>query len=272
MVENFERYFKKKDGSNTAYFAYQEAKRKLMSCEEELENMHEQLKSLENNTDLLQIKLQALHKDYSKSGGVSLAEWKEISANLTKEEAKREEINRWLKEIANHYLPFIIVKKQMQDLLARLEREQDVKSHKAISVALQEEDIQKSLSNFLNDKGIAASTSEEIVQFLRTLFIGSEEQNVLFDLSNSQINRLIAQIYEKIDFEQQLIIKSNKTLATSLKITKRLREQLSASSIDGYEEYSEQKEKIEKRFVGLEVAHRKVDSRYYCKRCRENTT
>ena len=95
MVENFERYFKKKDGSNTAYFAYQEAKRKLMSCEEELENMHEQLKSLENNTDLLQIKLQALHKDYSKSGGVSLAEWKEISANLTKEEAKREEINRW---------------------------------------------------------------------------------------------------------------------------------------------------------------------------------
>ena len=258
MVENFERYFKKKDGSNTAYFAYQEAKRKLMSCEEELENMHEQLKSLENNTDLLQIKLQALHKDYSKSGGVSLAEWKEISANLTKEEAKREEINRWLKEIANHYLPFIIVKKQMQDLLARLEREQDVKSHKAISVALQEEDIQKSLSNFLNDKGIAASTSEEIVQFLRTLFIGSEEQNVLFDLSNSQINRLIAQIYEKIDFEQQLIIKSNKTLATSLKITKRLREQLSASSIDGYEEYSEQKEKIEKDLLDLKLRIEKL--------------
>ena len=229
-----------------------------MSCEEELENMHEQLKSLENNTDLLQIKLQALHKDYSKSGGVSLAEWKEISANLTKEEAKREEINRWLKEIANHYLPFIIVKKQMQDLLARLEREQDVKSHKAISVALQEEDIQKSLSNFLNDKGIAASTSEEIVQFLRTLFIGSEEQNVLFDLSNSQINRLIAQIYEKIDFEQQLIIKSNKTLATSLKITKRLREQLSASSIDGYEEYSEQKEKIEKDLLDLKLRIEKL--------------
>ena len=146
----------------------------------------------------------------------------------------------------------------MQDLLARLEREQDVKSHKAISVALQEEDIQKSLSNFLNDKGIAASTSEEIVQFLRTLFIGSEEQNVLFDLSNSQINRLIAQIYEKIDFEQQLIIKSNKTLATSLKITKRLREQLSASSIDGYEEYSEQKEKIEKDLLDLKLRIEKL--------------
>ena len=258
MVENFERYFKKKDGSNTVYFVYQKAKKKLMSCEEELENMREQLKSLENDTDLLQIKLQALHKDYSKSGGVSLAEWKEISANLTKEEAKREEINRWLKEIANHYLPFIIIKKQMKDLLARLEHEQDIKNHKAIAEALQEEDIQKSLSNFLNDKGIAEFTSEEIVQFLCTLFVESEEQNVLFDLSNSQINRLIAQIYEKIDFEQQLIIKSNKTLATSLKMTKRLREQLSASSIDGYEEYSEQKEKIEKELLDLKLRTEKL--------------
>lgn len=258
MVENFERYFKKKDGSNTVYFVYQKAKKKLMSCEEELENMREQLKSLENDTDLLQIKLQALHKDYSKSGGVSLAEWKEISANLTKEEAKREEINRWLKEIANHYLPFIIIKKQMKDLLARLEHEQDIKNHKAIAEALQEEDIQKSLSNFLNDKGIAEFTSEEIVQFLCTLFVESEEQNVLFDLSNSQINRLIAQIYEKIDFEQQLIIKSNKTLTASLKMTKRLREQLSASSIDGYEEYSEQKEKIEKELLDLKLRTEKL--------------
>ena len=108
--------FKKKDGSNTAYFAYQEAKRKLMSCEEELENMHEQLKSLENNTDLLQIKLQALHKDYSKSGGVSLAEWKEISANLTKEEAKREEIN----VLHNHHLTVFFLKFSRTEHLVRV--------------------------------------------------------------------------------------------------------------------------------------------------------
>lgn len=265
MVENFERYFKKKDGSNTAYFMYQETKQKLLLCEEELERMYEHLNNLENDTDLLQIKLQALHKEYSKSGGVSLSEWKEISANLTKEEAKREEINRWLKEIANHYLPFIIVKKQMQDLLARLEYEQDVKSRKAISEVLQENNIQKSLLNFLNEKGIAESSSEEIVQFLRTLFIGSEEQNVLFDLSNSQINRLIAQIYDKLDFEQQLIVKSNKALSASLKITKKLREQLSASSIDGYEEYSERKDTIEKALSNLKLRTEKLAQDIYVK-------
>ena len=258
MVENFERYFKKKDGSNTTYFAYQEAKKKLSSCEDDIERMHEQLKTLENDIDLLQIKLQALYKEYSKSGGVSLADWKEINANLTKEEAKREEINKWLKETANHYLPFLIVKKQMQDLLARLEHEQEAKNRMAICEALQEENIQKALLNFLNEKGIAESSSEEIVQFLRTIFAGGEEQKVLFDLSNSQINRLIAQIYEKLDFEQQLIIKASRALELSLKNTKKLREQLSVSSIDGYEEYSEQKEKIEKALMGFKLKTEKL--------------
>lgn len=258
MVENFERYFKKKDGSNTTYFAYQEAKKKLSSCEDDIERMHEQLKTLENDIDLLQIKLQALYKEYSKSGGVSLADWKEINANLTKEEAKREEINKWLKETANHYLPFLIVKKQMQDLLARLEHEQEAKNRRAICEALQEENIQKALLNFLNEKGIAESSSEEIVQFLRTIFVGNEEQKVLFDLSNSQINRLIGQIYEKLDFEQQLIIKASRALELSLKNTKKLREQLSASSIDGYEEYSEQKEKIEKALMDFKLKTEKL--------------
>lgn len=258
MVENFERYFKKKDGSHTAYFAYQEAKKKLSSCEEDIERMHEQLRTLENDIDLLQIKLQALYKEYSKSGGVSLADWKEINANLTKEEAKREEINKWLKEIANHYLPFLIVKKQMRDLLARLEHEQEAKNQRAICEALQEDNIQKALLNFLNEKGITESSSEEIVQFLRTLFVESEEQNVLFDLSNSQINRLIAQIYEKLDFEQQLITKANRALAISLKNTKKLRDQLSASSIDGYEEYFEQKEKIEKALMDFKLKTEKL--------------
>lgn len=258
MVENFERYFKKKDGSNTTYFAYQEAKKKLSSCEDDIERMHEQLKTLENDIDLLQIKLQALYKEYSKSGGVSLADWKEINANLTKEEAKREEINKWLKETANHYLPFLIVKKQMQDLLARLEHELEAKNRRAICEALQEENIQKALLNFLNEKGIAESSSEEIVQFLRTIFVGNEEQKVLFDLSNSQINRLIGQIYEKLDFEQQLIIKASRALELSLKNTKKLREQLSASSIDGYEEYSEQKEKIEKALMDFKLKTEKL--------------
>lgn len=258
MVENFDRYFKKKDGGNTAYFTYQEAKKNLGVCEEECKSMRDYLKDLENETDLLQIKLQALHKEYSKSGGVSLSEWKEINANLTKEEAKREEINRWLKEIANHYLPFIIAKKQMKKLLVELEEEQEIKNQKAILEALQGENIQKSLFEFLDQKGISQSSSKDIVEYLSQLFATDTEHKILYDLTNTQMNKLIAQIYEKIEFEQQLIAKSVRTLSASLRNTKKLREQLAASSIDGYEDYAEQKEVIEKRLLELKLQTEKL--------------
>ena len=258
MVENFDRYFKKKDGGNTAYFTYQEVRKKLGVCEEEYKSMRDNLKNLENETDLLQIKLQALHKEYSKSGGVSLSEWKEINANLMKEEAKREEINRWLKEVANHYLPFLIAKKQMKELLVELEEEQEIKNQKAISEALQGENIQKSLFDFLNKKGISQSSSKDIVKYLSQLFAIDTEHKNLHDLTNTQMNKLIAQIYEKIEFEQQLIAKSVRTLSASLRNTKKLREQLAASSIDGYEDYSEQKETIEKRVLELKLQTEKL--------------
>ena len=59
--------------------------------------------------------------NYSKDGGISLAEWKEINTAITKEENTRDNINRWLKEVANHYIPFIIIEKQLRVLLSELQ-------------------------------------------------------------------------------------------------------------------------------------------------------
>lgn len=258
MVENFERYFKKREGNNTAYFAYQEAKKKLMICEESLKDMQIKLKDIENEIDLSQIQLQVLHKDYSKSGGVSLSEWKEINANLTKEESKREELNRWLKETANHYIPFLIVRRQMKDLLSALEQEQEVKNQKAISDALQDESTQKLLQEYLNQKGIKSSSAEDIIQYLCNLFTDNNELKIIYDFSNSQINKLIAQIYEKIEFDHALIARTIRSLSSSLRTTKQLREKLASSSIDGYEEYSVQKDIIEKKLLDLKLQAEKL--------------
>lgn len=258
MVENFERYFKKKENGNSAYFAYTDAKKKLLQCEDELKQMKTKLIDLDNEIDLAQIKLQALYKDYAKAGGVSLSEWKEINTNLAKEESKREEINRWLKEIANHYLPFLIVKKQMKALLIDLEQEQEIKNQKAIAEALRGEEIQKDFLAFLKTKGINKSSSKEIVQYLCDLFTDDSNKKEMFDFSTSQINRLIVQINEKNGFDVAQISKAVRSLSSSLKKTKELREQITSSSIDGYEEYTEQKEKIEKKLLNLKLQEEKL--------------
>ncbi len=258
MVENFERYFKKKDGGNTAFFEYRKMKEQLTVCDEQLVKMHEQQKDLENKIDLLQIKLQALYKDYAKSGGVSLSEWKEVNAALTKEEAKRDEINRWLKEAANHYLPFIIVKDQLNILLAKLEATQENSKQLALSAILKDASFVKQMHEYLRKKGVGNSDAEDIMQFLYDLSGGDGIKQELFDLSNNQINKLIAQIYEKTEFNSQMITKAMKLQATSLKNTKKLRDKLSMSSIDGYEEYSEHKDKIEKSLLEIKIELEKL--------------
>lgn len=253
MVENFERYFKKKDGSNSAFFIYQEAKNKVLSCESVLAQMKQELDSLENEIDLLQMKQQALLKEYTKLGGISLTEWKEINANLLKEEARREEINRWLKDVANNYIPFIIAKKQLKDLLLALETEQENKKNNVLSEMLSEKKFQESISAFMNEKGISETDRKDIIEYLVSFSKEGNGFEVLFDLTTGQTNKLIAQIYEKNDFDPERISKAIKELSSSLKQTKKLRDKLVNSSIDGYGEYSEQKEIIDKKLLELKL-------------------
>lgn len=258
MVENFERYFKKGESNDSAYLSYQNAKNKMFSCEQDLETMKSNLQEVENQLDLYQIKLQALQKEYTKGGGVSLSAWKELNAELAKEETKREEVNRWLKDVANHYLPFLIVKTQMKELLHRLEQEQNSKNKRAIEDAVKDVHIQKSLCDFFEEKGIDTVSTDEVIHFFCSLFHSDDGEEILFDLSNAQINKLIAQIYEKIEFDQTLISKATRSLAASLRQTKYLREKLTSSSIDGYEEFASQKEEIDNKILELKLKAEKM--------------
>ncbi len=59
-------------------------------------------------------------------------------------------------------------------------------------------------------------------------------------------------------FPYNFRLKSMRALSVSLKNTKKLRDKLSMSSIDGYEEYSEQKDNIEKKILGLKLELEKL--------------
>ena len=63
----------------------------------------------------------------------------------------------------------------------------------------------------------------------------------------------MAQIYEKLDFDKTQVRRVLSKLNSSLNSTKKLRDKLAASSIDGYEEFFEQKESYEKEISELLV-------------------
>lgn len=245
MVENFERFFKKKDSSESANVTYKAAKERLKACEDELEALESLMQEYENSLDLAQIKLQSLTNEYSKTGGVSLAEWKEITGSMSKEEANRENINRTLKELANDYLPFVIARKQIKQLLVDIEEEQEYKKHKAALDLLRDDYMCQAISEFFNVKGVKEITAEDFLNYVSSI-VPTDERECLFDLSNAQVNKLLAQIYKQLEFDPQIISQNVRLLSRSLSTSKKLRDKLVSCNIDGYADYSTQKETLEK--------------------------
>ncbi len=257
MVENFERYSKKRDFSNAAYDEYQRTKSQIVEGEELLSKLKERKDDIENKIDLLQIRLQAMQKDYTQAGGVSITEWKTINADLTKEETKREELNKWLKEVANHYLPFIIAEKRLKGLLSALNSEQEEKKKSIFLDVIKSDEMVNGLGKFLSKKGISVETAREIVDYICTE-TADGETTAIFDFSESQIDKLYRQIYEKLEFDATSIGKAVKGINSSINASKKLREKLSASSIEGYEEYSIERENIDKSIAQLTIELAKI--------------
>ena len=252
MVDNFARNIKKADAKNSSYKLYLEARATCEREESKYLSLQEEIRETENKIDLCQIQIRSLQADYSKDGGIGLSDWKELNAQILKEESLRENINRWLKEIANHYLPFIILDKQLSKLLDELSSAQEKQRSDIIIDTFASNDFGQALNAFLEQKDISDLGVTDLVNFLQKT-LSASNQALEFDFSINQINRIISQIYEKRYFDKKQIKSTLSQLNASLKKSKKLREQLTSSSIEGYEGFVEQKENLEKDISALTI-------------------
>lgn len=261
MVENFNRHIKKSDSQKSEYDKFLEAKKELETQAQIYESLKNEILEIENKIDLLQIKARALQNNYSKDGGISLAEWKEINTTITKEENTRDNINRWLKEVANHYIPFIIIEKQLKVLLSELQDAQENERKNSVLQTFSDSSFSNALANYLISNGESTINADDLIAYLSSLMSSSEE-SLNFGFSSGQISRIIAQIYEKLDFDKNLIAKAITQLNASLKKNKQYREQLMSTSVDGYQNFVEEKETIENQLSSLLVLieRKRVDS------------
>ena len=261
MVENFNRHIKKSDSQTSGYDKLLEAKKELETQVQIYESLKNEILEIENKIDLLQIKARALQNNYSKDGGISLAEWKEINTAITKEENTRDNINRWLKEVANHYIPFIIIEKQLRVLLSELQDAQENERKNSVLQTFSDSSFSNALANYLISNGESTINADDLIAYLSSLMSSSEE-SLNFGFSSGQISRIIAQIYEKLDFDKNLIAKAITQLNASLKKNKQYREQLMSTSVDGYQNFIEEKETIENQLSSLLVLieRKRVDS------------
>lgn len=252
MVENFARNTKKSDSQKNGYEAFNKIKSLLSVEEAKLQDLKNQVIDIENKIDLHQIKIKSLQVDYSKEGGIGLSEWKEINSLLLKEENNRDNLNRWLKEVANHYVPFIILEDNIKNLLSEINRDQANQRNKVLLEMLSGDNLSSSIKNFLIERNVKDINENEILQFLKNTLCLAEE-SIHFSFSTNQVNRVLAQIYEKLDFDKNQIKQAVSQLNLSLRKSKKLRDKLMSSSIDGFENFIEEKEKIERELSELQI-------------------
>lgn len=252
MIENFVRNTKKSDSKKNGFDLFLKAKSRLEDEEQKLHNLTTEVKEIESKIDLYQIKIKALQVDYSKGGGLGLSEWKEINALLLKEENERDNLNRWLKDVANHHLPFIILEKNLKKLLEEININQENKRNEVLLETLSSSEFGFSIQKFFAEKNVEEINELEFIEFLKDT-LGLKGNYVDFDFSTNQINKLIAQVYEKLAFDKKQIKQVITRLNVSLRRSKQLREKLVSSSIDGYESFIEEKEKFEKELSNLAV-------------------
>ena len=257
MVDNFNRNIKKASSHNSSYTVYIQAKQKYEIADSKNNLINSELKALESEFDSTQMQIEALQMDYKKDGGISVGDWKKLNSDLLKEENERDNINRWLKEIANHYLPFVILSKELDSLLIDLAESQKSQRKSTILEAFLSEEFKSQLDSFIQANNAQNISADDIARFISKSFETNDSQ-INYDLSMNQLNKVIAQIYEKKDFDNKSITEAVKRLNKSLNNSKKVRDLLASSNIDNYEMFVAEKERLE---ASLSELHIKIDSK-----------
>ena len=117
-----------------AFEAYTSTKREFDDCLIAITNCEAELKELEQS--------------YTHGGGISKDEWDGYIAELKSEEKKREVNNAWIKRVANDYLPFLIIRDQVEKVEKQLLEENSNRKYADFCEVLESPLVKEALRRF----------------------------------------------------------------------------------------------------------------------------
>ncbi len=252
--ENFRRISRNKTKEN--FIFSDEYERNLKEYEmaiASVKNAEEEYASIEQAIFLIDEQLTILEKSYTKSGGISKLEWKSMQEQIAKEEARREEKRKWLKDIANNVLPFIIIKNLLLELKEQIAAEHKFQLNSNLKKTIDSPDIKGIISSILNDSGIelAQDITDKIICDITKYSSQVNDIDPILNLSDLDRFELIAKINSLYSFDINRIKAATDEIETSLKCVKRIRKKIERSSIQNYDEYLQKKSELNESRANL---------------------
>ena len=201
--------------------------------------------------DIAQIddELAMLEKTYTKSGGISKKEWRSMQDQITKEETRREEKRKWLKEIANNVLPFIILRSQMEEVKEQILLEHDAQAAASLKSTMDTPKINSIISDVLEKSGVELykDISHKIIDEISDYANNTSNITPILNLSEFDQYELTSKINTLLAFDIERIKSATDDIDASLQCVRRIRKKMERSSIENYEEYLQRKNELNER-------------------------
>lgn len=229
---------------------------------ERIISAEDEYKEVSNEIAIIDDQLASLEKRYAKTGGISKKEWRSMQERIAKEEIRREDNRKWLKDIANNVLPFIILRTQLEELQKQIEVEHKAQIDANVKNTIDTPPIKDIIENVLQNAGIELSgdITEKIIDDIIDYTSKTAAIKPILNLSDLDRYELNSKINSLNSFDVERIKAATDDIEASLKHVKRIRKKMECSSVENYEAYLQAKSDLNEKKAEETVNLIKIDS------------
>ena len=240
IYKNFQRVSKQQGNEDDPTMLYFETEDALYLAEKQLKKCEQEIQITSDEIEMEDAKINALDESFRSAGGVSIEEWNQKLLELKNEERIREEKNLWVKNAVNDRIPYIILKRELQGLLERMEVEKE-----AERVAILKESLLSLIPGILDNVSktypeVNSSIKTAVLEELRIKTENSTDEAIL-NLSKNEYKRLVNSIMSLIEIDKTEIVDARREIKESRNRSQLIRDELEKSTKDGQETYLEEK-------------------------------
>lgn len=252
--ENFRRISRNNTKDNSSFsHDYEACLKEDALAAGRVEHAEDEYKSIERSILVIDEQLVQLEKAYAKGGGISKKEWRSMQEQISKEEVRREEKRKWLKDISNNVLPFIILRNSLLELKEQIVLEHKSQMNLSLRTTIDTPEIRSIISAVLRDCCVELSEdiTEKIISDVSSYSTQVGNAEAILNLSDLDRFEIIAKINNLLAFDVNRIKEATEDIEASLKCVKRIRKKIERSSIESYDEYLQKKSELHEQRAKL---------------------
>ena len=242
--ENFRRISRSKaKGAMTLSAEYDRCLEADNLIAQRVECAEDEYREISNEILIIDQRLASLEKAYAKGGGISKKEWRSMQDQITKEDVRREGHHKWLKELANNVLPFIILRTQLEELKSQIALEHKAQVDANVKSTIDTPEIKSIISGVLSRANIelADDISEKVIYEIASYASHTSQITPILNLSDFDRFELTAKINSLLAYDTNRVKEATDDIKASLKCVKRIRKKMERSSIENYDGYLQMK-------------------------------